>query len=205
MFADSAPAAADAPTGAALTPQEVEALLASLRPRLLGFARLQLRAAALAEDVVQETLLAAWEGAERFRGGAAFATWVFSILRNKIIDELRRAQRTDADADAEAALDEAVAELFDQRGHWIEMPTPWGDPHGSLEQRRFWTVLDACLQGLPRNPARVFTMREFLGLETEEICQQLAITTANCWVLLHRARLGLRECLSLRWFGEQAA
>ena len=84
------------------------------------------------------------------------------------------------------------------------MPAAWGDPHASLEQKRFWEVMDACLTVLSASPARVFMMREFLGLETDEICKELAISSSNCWVLLHRARLGLRECLGLRWFGENA-
>jgi RNA polymerase sigma-70 factor (ECF subfamily) len=185
-----------------LSPEETQSNLAALRPRLLGFARLQLRSAAAAEDVVQDALLAAVEGAYKFSGAASFQTWVFSILKNKIIDELRRSSRTQADVDAEEALDEAVAELFDQREHWVEMPPAWGDPQASLEQKRFWDVLDACLTILPASPARVFMMREFLGLETAEICKELSISTSNCWVLLHRARIGLRECLGLRWFGE---
>lgn len=192
-------------TSANLPPtDQINASLAALRPRLLGFARLQLRSAATAEDMVQDTLLAAFEGAARFKGAAAFQTWVFSILKHKIIDELRRAQRapSSTDVQAEAALDEAVAGLFDATDHWAEMPTAWGDPQASLEQKRFWEVLDVCLTNLPATPARAFMMREFLDLETAEICQQLAISTSNCWVLLHRARLGLRECLGLRWFGE---
>lgn len=188
----------------ALSPEEIQSSLAAIRPRLLGFARLQLRSAAAAEDAVQEAMLAAVEGAAKFQGAAAFQTWVFSILKNKIIDELRRASRTQADVDAEAALDEVVAELFDAREHWVEMPAAWGDPHASLEQKRFWEVMDACLTVLPASPARVFMMREFLGLETDEICKELAISSSNCWVLLHRARLGLRECLGLRWFGGDA-
>ncbi len=177
-----------------------EASLAALRPRLLGFARLQLRNASLAEDVVQDTLLAAFEGRHNFAGASAFQTWVFSIARHKIIDAIRSSARQidlvsdDSDEDADA--------WFDKHEHWVELPTAWHDPERSLEQQRFWEVLDACLTILPASPARVFMMREFLGLETTEICTELSISSSNCWVLLHRARLGLRECLSLRWFGE---
>lgn len=185
-----------------LTPEEISASLAAIRPRLLGFARLQLRSQAAAEDVVQDALESALAGQTRFNGSAAFQTWVFSILKNKIIDELRRSSRTQADVDAEAALDESIADLFNERDHWSAMPAAWGNPHSSLEQKRFWEVMEACLDNLPAAPARVFTMREFLELDTEEICKELAISPSNCWVLLHRARLGLRECLGRRWFGE---
>jgi RNA polymerase sigma-70 factor (ECF subfamily) len=183
-------------------PEDIQSCLNSIRPRLLGFARLQLRSAAAAEDVVQDALEAALVNLSQFSGAAAFQTWVFSILKNKIIDELRRSSRTASDVDAEAALDETVADLFNERDHWAEMPAAWGNPQGSLEQKRFWEVMEACLNNLPAAPARVFTMREFLDLETEEICKELAISPSNCWVLLHRARIGLRECLGRRWFGE---
>jgi len=187
-----------------LNAEEVQSSLGQIRPRLLGFARLQLRSAAAAEDAVQDTLLAALEGASGFTGASSFQTWVFSILKNKIVDEIRRSSRTKADVDSESALDAAVSDLFDDRDHWAEIPSAWGDPHASLEQKRFWEVMDACLTNLPASPARAFMMREFLGLETTEICKELSISTTNCWVLLHRARIGLRECLDLRWFGGRA-
>lgn len=178
-------------------------LLAGLRPRLLSFARLQLRSAAAAEDIVQDTLLAAMEGAASHSGAASFQTWVFAILKNKLIDELRRQQRHAPVDKSETRIDEALAGLFDERDHWDEMPAAWGDPYASLEQKRFWEVLEVCLTRLPPATARVFTMREFLDLETAEICKELAITTSNCWVQLHRARLTLRECLGASWFGDR--
>lgn len=185
--------------------REVEIVLAELRPQLLRFARLQLRVDAAAEDAVQAALLAAIEGAQGFAGAASAKTWVFSILRNKIVDELRRrAREPEADArlnDEGAALED---ELFIADGHWAEFPSSWGDPEETLEQAQFWRIFEACLDHLPPKPGRVFMMREFLGLETEEICKELRIGTSNCWVLLHRARLGLRECLSQNWFGAQA-
>lgn len=185
--------------------EEIESALATLRPQLLRFAKLQLRSEAQAEDAVQETMLAALAGEEKFAGAAAAKTWVFAILKNKIVDELRRRAR-EPEAPVYADDDPADLEdcLFIEDGHWANPPTTWGDPEMALEQRQFWTVFEACLDGLPPKPGRVFMMREFLGLETDEICKELAINTSNCWVLLHRARLGLRECLSLRWFGEQA-
>jgi RNA polymerase sigma-70 factor (ECF subfamily) len=93
--------------------------------------------------------------------------------------------------------------LFYRRGHWDEPPSAWEDPEAALENSQFWVVFEACLDGVPAKPGRVFMMREILGLETDEICKELGISSSNCWVLLHRARLGLRECLSRRWFGEK--
>lgn len=184
--------------------QEIHAALAALRPQLLRFARLQLRSDAQAEDAVQEAMLAALAGADKFAGAAAAKTWVFAILKNKIIDELRRRQR-EGTVMVEAPEDEGADfdELFDRRGHWEEPPPAWADPEAALENSQFWVVFEACLDGVPAKPGRVFMMREILGLETDEICKELGISSSNCWVLLHRARLGLRECLSRRWFGEK--
>lgn len=177
--------------------------LAALRPQLLRFARLQLRSDAAAEDAVQDALLAAMAGADGFTGAAALKTWAFSILRNKIVDEIRRRTREpELNMPDDDGID--IDEMFQADGHWTQMPSAWADPEASLEQRQFWLIFEACLDGIPVKPSRVFMMREFLGLTTEEICKDLAISTSNCWVLLHRARLGLRECLELRWFCGQS-
>lgn len=185
--------------------QEIHTALAALRPQLLRFARLQLRSDAQAEDAVQEAMLAALAGADRFAGAAAAKTWVFAILKNKIIDELRRRQREGAVMAVVEDEGEDFDELFDRRGHWEEPPAAWADPEAALENSQFWVVFEACLDGVPAKPGRVFMMREILGLETDEICKELGISSSNCWVLLHRARLGLRECLSRRWFGEKSS
>lgn len=186
----------------------IENTLTVMRPQLLRFARMQLRSAAAAEDMVQEALLAAFESAAGFEGAAAVQTWVFAILKNRITDEFRRRTRRpssesiDLPETEESGYGEFEA-LFDARGHWREAPPAWAAPERSLEQTQFWDIFQLCLDGLSERPGRVFMMREFLDLSTEEICKELKISTSNCWVLLHRARLGLRECLSQRWFGEQ--
>lgn len=182
----------------------IDLLLENFRPDLLRFAVLQLRDAASAEDAVQETMLAALEGAAGFASRSQFKTWVFSILKHKIIDIIRRRCREPALTIDINEIPEADFEpLFDPRGHWNhdEQPADWGDPAQSFENARFWTVFEACLTHLPENTARVFMMREFLGFETTEICSELHITTANCWVVLHRARMRLRLCLEDEWFG----
>jgi RNA polymerase sigma-70 factor (TIGR02943 family) len=184
-----------------LTQATMQDTLAALRPQFLRFARLQLRSDAAAEDVVQDALLAAIEGAQGFGGAASVKTWAFSILRNKIVDEIRRRSRQPSLPDPEDMSDDVDA-LFSPDGHWGEMPASWGDPEQCLEQKRFWEIFEICLDAVPAKPGRVFMMREFLGLETDEICKELTISASNCWVLLHRARLVLRECLALRWFND---
>ena len=184
--------------------------LSALRPDLLRFARLQLRDAAAAEDAVQETMMAALAGSDRFESRSSYKTWLIAILRNKIIDIIRSQSREVAATSlaADEAGDDLLSEsLFDQRGHWQTAATPgrWADPEASFEQQQFWAVFEACLDHLPEKTARVFMMREILGLETDEICKEVRISSSNCWVVLHRARLGLRACLETEWFAGAGA
>lgn len=178
--------------------------LVALRADMLRFARLQLRDAHAAEDMVQDAIEAALNAAESFAGRSSVKTWVFSILRNRIIDHIRRSARTvplsslgEEGDDWEERLDG----LFTQQGEWtpVARPQAWPRPDESLQEREFWLVFETCLDHLPPNPARVFMMREFLGFEADEICKQLGITTSNCHVLLHRARLKLRGCMESGW------
>ncbi|MGE0556675.1 MAG: sigma-70 family RNA polymerase sigma factor [Burkholderiales bacterium] len=180
------------------------ATIAGERDYLLRYALMNLRNPAQAEDAVQETLLAAMEGAARFSGKSALRTWLTGILKHKIIDHLRRSGREQSltgpgDERSEA---EAVDALFAQDGHWREFPADWGNPDTALENSRFRAAFEMCLQRLPARTAQVFAMREVMELSTEEICKALQITPTNCWVMLHRARLTLRECLELQWFGK---
>jgi RNA polymerase sigma-70 factor (ECF subfamily) len=168
------------------------------RAYLLRYASLQLRDSHAAEDAVQETLLAALAGEGTFQGRANLRTWLTGILKHKIIDAIRRSTR---EATGLPETDSAEFDaLFDQSGHWIEPPAAWTDPGASLEQKRFFAALEACLQKLPQKIAQAFLMREHMGLETGEICKELAITPTHCWVLLYRARMALRECLEKDWF-----
>ena len=167
------------------------------RPYLLRYASLQLRDAQAAEDAVQDTLLAALAGESGFGQRASLRTWLTGILKHKIIDAIRRTSR-----EAPAAGEDEFDALFDERGHWIEMPGAWSDPDASLDQKRFFAALELCLSRLPVKTAQTFLMREHMGLETDEICKELAITATHCWVLLYRARMSLRECLTKEWFGK---
>lgn len=186
------------------------ALLSELRHDMLRFASLQLRDEQLAEDVVQEALMAALSGEKEFSGRSTLKTWVFAILRNKIVDAIRQRSRSvnvSSLSDDDAILDEAFDALFKPNAHWQAQSRPrdWGNPEEALHQEQFWAVLEACLNHLPENTARVFMMREFLEFDTAEVCAELKINTSNCHVILHRARDGLRRCLEKTWFsaGEQ--
>lgn len=177
--------------------------LKGLRRQMLKFATLQLSDSNLAEDAVQEALLGALKNANSFGGRAALKTWVFAILKNKIADVLRQKQRLAYVSDLLHDDDEDdLAVLFNAKGFWQanERPAAWADPELSYRERQFWRVFEACLDHLPGNQARVFMMREFIELDSHEICATVGITTSNLNVMLHRARLRLRECLENHWF-----
>ena len=179
------------------------------RGYLLRVARLQLRDEAQAEDVVQETLLAALAGSG-FSGKSSLRTWLTGILKHKIVDAIRKKQReptvASAFGDLESEMDiEDFDALFNERGGWETKPADWGNPEEALNQRQFLDMMDFCLEKLPANTARVFMMREVMELETDEICKELAIKANNLWVILYRARIALRECLEQNWFAGKGA
>lgn len=178
--------------------------LENLRPALVRFALLQLRNESMAEDVVQDTLIAVLEKPERFAGQSTLRTYVTGILKHKIIDLLRTSKRElQFNVDDGESETDVIDALFRPDGHIIDMPRQWGDPDASLEQKDFFRVMELCLERLPPKTARIFMMREWLELDTEEICKELQISTSNAWVMLYRARVQLRECLDLNWFGRR--
>jgi RNA polymerase sigma-70 factor (ECF subfamily) len=178
----------------------------TLRPVLLRFAVLQLRDETLAEDVVQEALIVLLEKPQRFAGQSSLRTYITGILKHKIIDALRASKRLrQFETSDDQSEDDVIDGLFAADGHTHEMPRQWSDPEVAFEQKDFFRVMEPCLEKLPANTARIFMMREWLELETDEICGELNISTANAWVMLYRARLRLRECLDLNWFGNLPA
>jgi RNA polymerase sigma-70 factor, ECF subfamily len=177
--------------------------LQGMRPALLRFAVLQLRNEALAEDAVQEALLAVLEKPDRFAGQASLRTYVTGIMKHKIIDILRSTAREVRVEVFDEEGEEIIDALFQPDGHTWDMPRDWGNPDAALQRKEFFSIMELCLEKLPRNTARMFLMREWLELETSEICKELGCSASNAWVMLYRARLRLRECLDLNWFGLQ--
>lgn len=179
------------------------AFLQDLRQQMIKFAFLQLSSLPQAEDVVQEALTSAFQNLDSFKGRAAFKTWVFAILKNKIIDVIRQKSRlvamTELFKDEESEL--SVDELFDASGHWhkYEAPQAWQSPEEMIEQSDFWIIFEACLDHLPAKYAQVFMMREVIELSSNEICSKLDLSISNFNVLMYRSRTRLRECLENKW------
>jgi RNA polymerase sigma-70 factor (ECF subfamily) len=165
---------------------------------LLRYACSRLSDRELAEDLVQETLLAAFRHRKQFDGKSAFSTWLVAILRRKIADHYRTAGKSPEILDS-AQLE--LAEQFSTRGKWLQAVSSWnGTPAQLAENAEFWSVFQNCLAGLPGHLAQAFQLREVMHSPVDEVGRKLGITAQNVAVRLHRARLLLKSCLSNKWF-----
>jgi len=175
---------------------------------LFGFVATRVRDRAIAQDLVQETFLAAIKAKDGFSGRSTERAWLFGILRNKLVDYYRLQSR-------EVALDNWDSTLPEEQGAftttglnkdaWIQgvAPTPWETPEDNLVSKEFREALKQCLSKLPDKIAQVFSLREIDGVSSDEICKDLGVSQNNLWVMLHRARMGLRRCLEVHWFGKK--
>lgn len=159
----------------------------------------RLRDLSTAEDLVQETFLAAWRGRDTFDGHSDRGTWMVAILRRKIADHYRRIGRS-----RETTAEAASNELFDHRGVWRE---PVGEvdlnPESPAELSEFWKSLQFCVEELPGTLSAAFRLREFDSQSVDQACEHLQISRQNLAVRLHRARLLLRKCLQSKWLGHR--
>ena len=149
-----------------------------------------------AEDLVQETLLAAMRS--RFDGGSTERTWLVGILKHKVADHRRRSSREQTFTDGE---DDDGFDDFTKRGRWSGGVPRWkSGPTAGAELSEFRDVLARCMSKLPRRVATLFWLREAEDRPTDELCEELGISPTNVWTMLYRARSRLRQCLTLNWF-----
>jgi RNA polymerase sigma-70 factor (ECF subfamily) len=167
---------------------------------LFRYAMLRLRDRSAAEDLVQETFLAALKNRDSFSGGSSEATWLVGILKHKITDHFRRQSR-EASLPVGDLPDPPGDDLFNSAGRWVAGPADWGgNPADLFRQKEFLDRFTECLSRLSPKHANAFALREIDGEGTEEICKVLNVSETNLWVILHRARMFLRGCLEARWF-----
>ena len=173
---------------------------------LFRYALVRLRDDERAEDVVQETLLAALQHLRSYSGRATERTWLTGILKHKIVDQIRKSCKEVPFEPSDTDLSE-FDPLFERpdefQGHWSDTLSPrvWNrTPEDAVRQDEFFGVLQKCMGKLPERVAHVFTLREMNELDTEEICSMLELSTSNFWVMMHRARMSLRRCIEINWF-----
>jgi RNA polymerase sigma-70 factor (TIGR02943 family) len=165
---------------------------------LYKYTMMRVNDAGIAEDIVQETFLSAWRNKDNYKGEASEKNWLYTICKNKIIDHYRK-KSTSIIQYAEA---DATSSMFDDVEHWTkeDAPKEWGVNYNqTVEKKEFYSILEKCKSKLQQMQQSVFVMKYLEDLDTEEICKVLGITTSNYWVLIHRAKLGLRNCLEKNW------
>jgi RNA polymerase sigma-70 factor (TIGR02943 family) len=171
---------------------------------LYRYALTRVRTPDVAQDLVQETLLAALRNRDQFAGRSSERSWLCGILKNKIVDYYRQVGRETSFTDLEFLADEFSVKFVD--GGWIhrDAPKEWKPAAEVVTHRaEFWTVIHGCLGKLPHRIANVFMLREIEEISTGEICKTLSVSEPNVWVMLHRARMALRECLEMNWFSKE--
>ncbi len=167
---------------------------------LYRFALGRLRNSSQAENVVQETFLAAFKGLKTFKNQASERTWLTAILKYKIIDHLRAQYKEKPLSDLQADQ-RAVDSFFDEKEHPKKYPTDWSpNPLELVKRSEFWKIFEECMKKLPKSTANAFQMREMDKQDVKEICKILKLSSTNLYVMLHRARLQLRGCLEKNWF-----
>ncbi|MBF0485438.1 MAG: sigma-70 family RNA polymerase sigma factor [Candidatus Omnitrophica bacterium] len=174
---------------------------------LFRYAMMRLRNRDLAENLVQETFLAALSGKKSFGGRSAERTWMVGILKHKIIDHYRKDFRERPVTDLQTFQieeEQTIDQFYDAMDNPKKYPKDWmPDPAAVLHSKEFWETLHGCMEYLPKRTAHAFAMRELDDRDTTEICKELGISPTNLWVMLHRARLQLRECLERNWFDKK--
>jgi RNA polymerase sigma-70 factor (ECF subfamily) len=188
-----------------LPPQEMPARLSDpaewvdrYGDTLMRFASGRVASRELAEDLVQETFLAAFRHRSQFDGKSAFGTWLVAILRRKIVDHHRKLGRSpDLDAEPLANMDDP----FTPKGKWTTSTSKWrASPKDVAENAEFWSVFRGCMSGMPLHLAQAFQIRELNCTSVDDASQLIGVTPKNLAVRLHRARLLLRQCLEKKWF-----
>jgi RNA polymerase sigma-70 factor (ECF subfamily) len=157
-----------------------------------------------AEDIVQETFLAAYQSFNSFSAKSNPKTWLFSILNHKIMDYYRALYREKEKTGITGNLQKnSVYTPFDVEGNWIEKERPTDWAHASdelLDNPEFNKVMQLCMGKLPDHWRAVLHLKYMDEKKGEEICQELNIAPTNFWQILHRAKLQMRKCLENGWF-----
>lgn len=169
---------------------------------LYRFALLRVQDSFTAEDLVQETLLAAYKSYENFAGKSTIKTWLTGILKHKILDYYRKIIPEHGDENLDDFAD-SLDSLFDTREKWKIKPGNWGgDPKNVYQHKELLAVIFSCMKDMPPRLSLAYRMREMEGATTKEICSRFQTRENNCWVMLHRARMLLRRCLEINWFSQ---
>lgn len=166
---------------------------------LYRYAFSRLRNTNAAEEVVQETFLAGVRYSDQYSGRGAERAWLLGILKRKIIDFVRLRSKHESATGYEDETD-LTAQFFDGVGNWKPGVMGWSPaPNQKVEMEELWAVVKGCLQTLPPGQADVFVLSVMEEMDSADICKELEISSSNFWVRMHRARLGLANCVGQKW------
>ncbi len=192
MIRDKPAVKGSVPGGAAQEPTDPASWVDRYGDLLYRFALARVADPAEAEELVQETFLAALQGLENFRHASRVSSWLVGILKHKIIDHFRRRAR---DAELPSGDDDwETKQVQADQYRWRS------DPQQALEDRQLRQVFLSCLDELSPTLKSVIVLRHMDGLDAQQVCKELGLNPTNLWVRLYRARALLRACLEERWF-----
>ncbi len=172
---------------------------------LHSYAFMRVRNESTAEDLVQETLLAAIQAIKTYQGQSSERTWLIGILKHKLMDYFRKAAREIQFEDDEQINELVDAQSYNERGQLNIEIKNWSQPEKALEQDEFWNTIYSCVDNLPQRFATIFLLREVDGFETDELCKTLDMSPSNLWTTLSRIRKKMQQCLDANWFNRTGA
>jgi RNA polymerase sigma-70 factor, ECF subfamily len=152
------------------------------RDYLYAYALRRVGDAGLAEDLVQDTFVAALGAVQGFRGDSSARTWLTGILKHRIVDSYRAPER-------------ALESLDGDEQEAPEIPAPNADPAVGFEQARLLEALQRQLARLPERSAQAFVLSELEGRDAAEVSRLLGVTPNNVWGMVRRARKALQESI----------
>jgi len=170
---------------------------------LLNYAFSRLSSREVAEDMMQDTFMSALKAQPNFRGDSSEQTWLIAILKRKIIDYYRK--KSTQNELTESKMSNPFRDTGFLEGHWEKSrgPKDWSDRDpNSMHQKEFQAILEECISSLPEKLRGVFILKIMEEMESEDVCKELNCSASNFWVILHRARLRLRECIENNWLDE---
>ncbi len=166
--------------------------------QLLGYAAKRVPERDVARDLVQDTFVTAIRTKEKYRGEISEKNWLYLILKSRILDHYKKKKETLA---SDIGSEEKDDPFFDQKGNWLQdkLPKEWTTDK-MIRNDEFMSIFERCRQNLKEIQRMVFTMKYVDGEDSEVICKELEISPSNYWVLAHRAKLSLRQCIETNWF-----
>lgn len=175
---------------------------------LFNYAIVRVNDSDMAQDLVQDTFLSALKAQTGFRGDSSEKTWLVTIMKRKIIDHYRKNSTRGIQDSLDSMQVAANYDHFfdgDHGDHWNfdNVPQAWSEEQKELENKEFYQILNKCLSLLPEKWAAVFNMKNFDDCSAEDICKELNVTPSNYWVIMHRSKLQLRECMEKNWYGNK--